>query len=364
MNGPLIVYMKASNHCAIGCTHCYLSEAVRADRTLMSRETLAATASMLADLADRQRNNGIHIIWHGGEPMNVPVRWYWEAAALLDEILPGHTESIQTSLLPYRAEFAPLIKQRFSGEIGSSIDFGQRALNGSEKAYQDLWLLKVEQARDAGLRIIPGMVPSRKVMGRAPQITQWFVQHGFPIFNVERYNNFHGEDPLRPTNAEHAIFLTELFQTVMSYEQDAPRVGVIHAALHGVLHGISGDRWGGRCQTDFLVVEPDGRLNSCPDRSAHEQAFSFAQEGAAAFQESPARRRWIRVQAITHRESHCAGCENAAWCKSGCPITPNGTPHGETECAGYRSFLRVVRAYCQKPEGLARAQAYLAQEAL
>lgn len=357
----ITVYLKPTNFCNVGCAHCYLSEAVRADRGRMSLETLRATARMLADMAKGGRHRGIHLIWHGGEPMTLPVDWFWQAGEILDQMLPGHTESIQTSLIPYRPEFVPLIRERFAGEIGSSIDFHTRQVAGSAADYQRLWLAKVAQARSDGFFVIPGTVPSVRDLGTAAAMVDWFIRHEFPAFNVERYNRYGQDLPDWPDNAQHAGFLRDLFDALMMHGAQAPYVGVIAAAIRGVLDGVPGDRWGGSCQSDFVVVEPDGSLNNCPDKTAHEAAFSNVAAGFDAFAASPARRKSIRLQLIDHRRDHCQTCRYNSWCKSGCPITPNGPRDGQSECAGYQSFLEHVRMFCETPAGLAQARAYLGQ---
>ena len=67
-----------------------------------------------------------------------------------------------------------------------------------------------------------------------------------------------------------------------------------------------------------------------------------------AFIESPERRKWIRVNDVTHKESHCHTCEFRHFCKSGCPVTPNGPRNGQAECSGYKSYLLHVADYVER----------------
>lgn len=359
----ITAYLKATNFCNVGCSHCYLTEEVRADRSKMSEQTLRDTGRLLAQMSGAQRTKA-HLIWHGGEPLALRADYYWKAGEILDQELPGHSESLQTSLIPLKDEHLEWIKKRLGGSVGSSMDFSARQVRGSALSYQELWMKKVELCRQEGIRVIPGVTPALPEMGKAEWIMDWMEQRGFERFNIERYNSFGFQAPLLPSNKEHSQFLVELYQAAMSRMEKkgrAPLVRVLAAAIGGVLFNQPGDRWGGSCQSDFIVVEPDGSLNNCPDKTSKERPYGNARAGFEAFARSPERRRWIRIQAIEHREDHCRSCENNTWCKSGCPITCNSLskPESGGECSGYRSFLSFVRDSVSIPEGKARALAYL-----
>lgn len=360
----ITAYLKSTNRCNVGCSHCYLPEVVRADRRRMSDETLVATARFLADMASRGRHRSAHVLWHGGEPLVLPAEWYFRAGEILDRELRSFTESMQTSLIPLRRDHIPLILQRHGGFVGSSVDFSQRRIKGSVEAYHALWMRKVDMARAEGIVVIAGVVPTRREIGREEEIVSWFVDRGFVAFNIDRYNAYGTTFEDRPTNREHSRFLIGLFDALMGRMErtgSAPIVGAIKAAITGVLHDVGGDRWGGSCMADFVVVEPDGSLNNCPDKASFEEPFGNVHDGFDAFAKSRFRLKWIRHQAVTHKKNHCQTCENFSFCRSGCPITPNGAPDGEDECSGYRSMLSHVRRWTKDPSNRALAEAYIAQ---
>ncbi len=365
MNGRVVLaYAKPTNFCNVGCTHCYLPEAVRADRRRMAPETVDAMGSFLKDMRDRGRYSGVFVLWHGGEPLTLAPEWYEEAGRILDRHLPVRAEGMQSSLIPLRPEHLPLVVARFGGHIGSSVDFSQRMIKGSVEEYHRLWMAKVDMARSAGIGITPGVVPTTREIGREREMVRWFVDRQFDAFNIDRYNAYASHFPDRPTNRQHSVFLTALFEALMDELERtgaSPTVGAVQAALTGALFGVGGDRWGGHCQSDFVVVEPDGSLNNCPDKSTLEPAYANLADGFDGFARSKFRRKWIRHQAITHRQDHCTGCENRSWCASGCPITGNGVPDGEDECSGYKSFIDVVRLWAADPARRTLLEGYLAQ---
>lgn len=360
----ITAYVKPTNRCNVGCTHCYLPESVRADRNRMSDETLAATARFLGDMQTRGRHDGAHVLWHGGEPLVLRADWYFKAGELLDRVLPGHTESMQTSLIPLRSDHLELIKTRFGSFVGSSMDFSQRQINGSVEAYHRLWMKKVDMARAEGITVVAGVVPTRRELGQEAAMVKWFVDRDFDAFNIDRYNAYGTYFDDRPSNLQHSYFLMGLFDALMQEMEttgSSPMNGAIRASLTGVIYGIGGDRWGGSCMNDFIVVEPDGALNNCPDKSSFEESFGNVNAGFDEFAKSRFRKKWVRHQNLTHKEDHCHGCENQHFCQSGCPITPNGAAHGEDECSGYRTFLHHVRDWVSSGSNRDTAVAYLNQ---
>jgi radical SAM protein with 4Fe4S-binding SPASM domain len=362
--GSVTAYVKPTNRCNVGCTHCYLPESVRADKRRMTDETLLKTAHFIADMQTRGRHGGAHVLWHGGEPLVLPAAWYSEAGEVLDRVLPAHTESMQTSLIPLRSEHIELIKDRFNSFVGSSVDFSQRQIKGSVDLYHRLWMKKVEMARAEGVTVVAGVVPTTRELGREREIVRWFVNRDFGAFNLDRYNAYATRFEDRPSNLQHSFFLIGMFEALMEEMEQtgsAPLNGAIKGGITGVLYGVGGDRWGGSCMNDFIVVEPDGALNNCPDKSSFEESFGSVQAGFEDFAKSRFRRKWIRHQNVDHKEAHCMSCENQHFCQSGCPITPNGIAHGEDECSGYRTFLRHVRDWVARGDNRATAVAYLNQ---
>jgi radical SAM protein with 4Fe4S-binding SPASM domain len=349
----LTVYFKPTNYCNVGCEHCYLPESTREMRDRMSLEKVREVAHFLAQASKTWRDPHVNIIWHGGEPLVLPPDYFFQVGEIFDELLPGHTEGIQTSLMPYSDKYAEVINKRFGGGIGSSVDFEARKLNGTAENYQTRWLKKVELARKNGHDVGLLITPAKSDLHLVKERMDWLESNAFEFFNFERYNSFGQVLKEKPSNKEHSIFLMEVIDYLlvkMKEGKNVPMIPVIAAVLGGIKHALPGDRWGGSCQHDFLVIEPDGSLNNCPDKASFEPAYANVSDGVAAFQNSPSRKKWIRIQQVGHRISDCATCENNLWCKSGCPITPNADPHGdETECSGYKTFINHVRGLLEDP---------------
>ena len=348
---PVVAYLKPSDYCNVGCDHCYLPLAVRQNKSRMHEETLDQAIEAVRQMVERQRAPGALIVWHGGEPLALPPDYLRDACERVRKAMPDAVQSIQTSLVPFREEWAPIIADYFEGHIGTSIDFSQRTIRGDIGRYHEMFLSKVEAARAHGFSITPGVVPSKGELGRGAEIVDWMREHGFDEWNIDRYNSFGGHDPMRPTNQEHSRFLTEVFDRVMELAADGylMRVNTVHAALSGILTNQGGDRWGGSCSRDFIVVNPDGSTSACPDKISFE-SFSNIKDGFDGFEASEARKRWIRMHLTGHRNEDCPTCPFNTFCRSGCPLTPNA-PETEGECSGYHRHLRHARSFAgENPE--------------
>lgn len=345
------MYIKPTNYCTVDCEHCYLPVETRANKTVMDNETFKRVVELGVNTAKMEGKDTLHFIWHGGEPLMLPPEYYYEKGEILDQMLPkgSFTESMQTSLIPFKQRFVQLIHDRYGSCLGSSVDFTQRKIHDSTDEYLNLLMKKVWLARDNGIYVCCSMVPTRHEVGRGQEILDWIDQQGFFELNVERYSKIGGLQPLDwPSNAQHSAFLTELFDGVtakLERGEQTAQINVVSRAILGVALGMSGDRWGTRCQREFIIVEPNGDLNSCPDRAMHEAPFSNAMEGYEAFRSSPLRRKWIRIMDVDHKKPHCHTCEFRSWCNSGCPVTPNGPSEGQEECSGFKTYLKHVEAY-------------------
>jgi len=348
----ITAYLKPTNFCNVGCEHCYLPLDVRANKEKMNETTMHKVMEFLKEMKEKHKHEKILLIWHGGEPLILPVEYFRNAGKIIDKYFSKDelVESVQTSLIPYKREFAKHVIQRWGGEIGSSIDFNSRLIKGSVKEYQKLWLSKVDLARQDNILILPGMVPNKIDCHKPIEIFNWFVDKNFWIWNIDRYSNFNGTLPDFSTNEDHSKFLIGLFdETIKAIHKvgKTPYIKPILAAIGGVLYGNPGDRWGGTCQSDFVVFNPDGKLNNCPDKVSFEDSFGNLSGGFSSFEQSKTRKKWIRIQQAEHRIDECYSCENSSWCKSGCPITGNACEVNgkKDECSGFKSFITHIRNF-------------------
>lgn len=337
----MICFMRVTAFCNMGCDHCIQPEKSRNQKGTMSHETVEKVASMLKEIQERRDRpvGNASILFQGGEVMAVPVEWYRETARILDDILPGHIENMQTSLIPYTKKWAPFVHERLRGVLGTSIDFSARKLNGSSEAYIRLWLDKVRMAREDGISLYPITVITKQELGKESFILEWFLKNGFEYVTMEKFVEY-GEMCFSEmtTNAEFSEFLIRMWDLLLDRLRKGERVlyvNPIMQGIRGILYGVPGHKWGVSCLENTLSVFPDGSLHSCPPRSAQE-SYGNLSEGHGAFLESPIRIQNIREYHANHTLPECFSCHYHAWCQSGCPIE---RLDGDGECTGFKRFL-------------------------
>lgn len=345
----LNVYMKPTNFCSVDCEHCYLSKKVRSNPFVISDESLIKVATFIKNLSEKQSDDEKpFIIWHGGEPLMLKPEWFMNAIKILDNVLgkDNYSQAIQTSLIPYNKKWNELIHEKFGSSIGSSIDFSQRTIRGSNQKYLDTWLKKVEIATKDGIYVYPSTVPTKSEMGNAEKIINWFIEHNFSDFNFSRYVDMTDKSENAIRNLDFSHFLIDVLKIIIKKQKNkekTPTIRIIQSAINGVYNYSPGEQWGTNCQQNTIIVEPNGNLNTCPNRTSHEETFGSAFNQIDDFMLSESRRKWIRYQKFNHIKKQCIECEYRDWCKSACPLIPNDINLLETECSGYKVFLDYVK---------------------
>lgn len=338
-------YIKLTNYCNIGCDFCYLPESSRSDKTVMDNATLIRAVKLAEDSALSAGFNSVLYVIHGGEPLTIsPARLENKLECLTNATNLESVLTLQTSLIPYRTEYRQIIHRFFDSYIGSSIDFSGRAISGSVESYIDLWLTKLNLARSDGHAVTPIVVPSIHELGKAGPIVEFMVSNGLQAFNIERYNSYSAEDEERPSNIQHADFLVDLTKEILERHKRGVflAVNVVVAAIKGVLRSQPGDRWGTSCTRTFLVVNPDGETNFCPDKIEFSKTFGNVVSDTVQIIASDERIRVQKEYALNHSNVYCQRCEFNSWCNTGCPITLN-SPSIEGDCSGYSSYLRWLK---------------------
>lgn len=324
------IFIKPTNFCDNECEYCFLSTNVRAQSETMNRETLRQVAKFLQDLA--KSYSPIRVVWHGGEPLSVSIDWYKDAEAIFDSYNFEYSESMQTSLPHCNKEVVEFIKQRMNGFIGISPNYG--------KSTEMEWLSRVETLRANGVKTVPTIVITKENMQDPKIVLDWVKKNGFVLFRIERMNSVDAEIVDRPNNLEQSKYYIALFNEIMKRYQcgDKYFCNTVYSAINGVLNRRGGERWGGQCQSFLAVVEPNGDINTCPDRVDKESPMGNVNDGVEAFFLNKKRIKWVRHQMHGHRAEKCMSCDFLDFCGSACPITE----HESRECAGYYRFLKYI----------------------
>jgi uncharacterized protein len=115
-----LLVLQPTPFCNIDCSYCYLANRRSAARMTLETVALVCQRVFQSPFLDRR----LTVAWHGGEPLTVPIAWYQDAVALMDERRPSAlelTHRFQTNGLLLTDEWARFFA-RTGARIGLSID--------------------------------------------------------------------------------------------------------------------------------------------------------------------------------------------------------------------------------------------------
>ena len=75
-----LLVVQPTPFCNLDCSYCYLPD--RANKALMAQGTLATLVHKV--FAANLPADELSIVWHAGEPLTVPRRWYTEAFVAIE----------------------------------------------------------------------------------------------------------------------------------------------------------------------------------------------------------------------------------------------------------------------------------------
>ncbi|WP_417611683.1 radical SAM protein [Parasphingorhabdus sp.] len=84
--GPVkLLILQGTTKCNLNCSYCYIKQSARKTGATMSLETVATVFNRLvaSDLIGKE----LECIWHSGEPLVLPVSYYRDAVARIEQIL-------------------------------------------------------------------------------------------------------------------------------------------------------------------------------------------------------------------------------------------------------------------------------------
>lgn len=348
----ITAYVKLSEFCSVGCDHCYLPEKLRNDKTVISDKDIVECARHISELAAVNSTNKVMLIVHGGEPLSLSRELLTKKLNLLTTELKARglyfKETVQSSIIPLNKNWIPTIKERWDSFVGFSVDFSSRQISGSNEKYLRLLEKRLCLLRDNEIDYGATIVPSVKELGREREIVDWFAKEKVKTVNIDRYTDFGSHDPLRPTNRQYSEFLINLLDDVikrLSNDEFTPVFFLMQSAIIGVAFGRKGERWGTGCLGDQLIFGVGGKINSCPDKFAHEKSYVEND----TFILSDARMNAIYDYKLNHKNIYCDNCKYNSWCQTGCPVVSNNII-SEGDCSGYKLFLNYLETHLKNPK--------------
>jgi uncharacterized protein len=212
-----LVVMQATPFCNISCDYCYLAH--RDDTRTMPQQVVQATAANLRDSG--LLGDTLGVVWHAGEPLVVPPRFYcsaFEVFALCAGDSTRIQHSIQTNATLIDEKWCDLFN-KWNVRVGVSLDGPaaihdkhRRTRKGAPTHARVMHGVEVLQRADIPFHIIA--VLTADSLDRADDIYDFFVRCGVREvgFNVDEQEGIHGRSSIAEHELGHRRFMERLLE--------------------------------------------------------------------------------------------------------------------------------------------------------
>lgn len=313
MKPYISVVVKPTFFCNISCEHCYHTPDERVPGN-MSVETLE---NLIRKVSEEYES--AWFIWHGGEPMTLPMSFYKEAMRLEEEYFGKgsfrYGNTIQTNGLLLNKRFMAYCREKainvgvsYEGPYNSVLREGDvektlKTLSSKDNKYSVSATISSETAsrqrelyryfRDSGTNVsFSPVIPAgcARCNGTVPDADE-FIKGSNEAFD-DWLHDKDGKVPLIP----HYLY-------VLNYLGDPTPSDCAHTS----------------CLTKWLCVNPDGSIYPCAKASPKEYYMGNINEISIsdAFRSEGFRR--ILLGSVKRREK-CSSCDLFKYCNGGCSM--------------------------------------------
>jgi len=333
-----LLILQPTPFCNIDCDYCYLPQ--RDSTARMSLDTVRLAAERLRD--DGLAGPELTVVWHAGEPLAMPIAFYDDAAAVLNEVLAPAcvvTHSIQTNATLIDDRWCALFK-RHNMRIGVSVD-GPQALHDAHRHTRSghgtharvLRGIAALRAHRIPFHAIAVVTPA--TFAQADAFVDFFEAQGVSELgcNFDEAEGLHDRSSLTGHESAHAAFVERLLDRA-SAAGSSLRVRELALAAQLVARPLPQVRWRGHTTPDNAQTQPfalitlahDGSFTTFSPELLGQPSTEFGDfvlgnVATGGFLESARSARFERLWAAVRRgtrecEDHCA---HYAFCGGGAP---------------------------------------------
>jgi len=323
--GPSIDFIvKISKFCNLRCTYCYEYDEL-GNKRRMSLEQLRAFFEHIA--ATAAAHGRVRFIWHGGEPLLIPLQVYENIGRLQREVFPPTltvVNLVQTNLTVLTdAQLEFLRDKRFFSEgLGVSFDvYGDQRIDIRGRLRTETVLANLQRLQDAGIRFGAITVLARNTLPKIVPIFRFFetLGVGFRLLPIYKSANAVQLDAHALSFAEITGALKAVFDAWWVSERATPvqplgeylryASAVVGGAPKTLHDPASGER--------SFIVDTDG--SAYGQANSYEPGYAYGNVFGQDFGEllaSAARQRAVD-ESRRRLDRHCASCPYHGHCPGG-----------------------------------------------
>lgn len=313
------VYLKTTETCQLNCSHCFTSGS-KGQKIYWNTDKIVNWIHRFRE-EKPDKNDFIHLEFHGGEPFLVPVgqmrKVYDACNGLWNDMSWGATTNLVFKLKDEHKEF---IKGPLKSRLGTSWDRKIRFDNAKQYA---LWHKNVKTLLSEGVTIRLFISLTKDTLKKEPIVLlRWLRRLGVQEVSLERLTNngnARKASDIFPSNAELDAYFLKMHQQSEDYGArdwfDNCFLEDIYAKFEKT-HMTCGT-FCRDCEEKLFTINGDGTISGCPN-SAPETEFQFGtiDDSIKTLINSPRRIRTILEEKV--RNPNCMKCPVARFCGGDC----------------------------------------------
>lgn len=269
LRDTITLVLKITHACNLNCHYCFYTKKdyLCTNENILKIDTLKYILEETAKIC-----NNINLIFHGGEPLLMPIE-YFEEILNFQKILQkkesvSFKNSLQSNGTIFNNEVLELIKN-MEIDYGVSLD-GQKDVHNSNRVLKengkgsfDLIIENLDKLKQNNINISSLVVATKNTIENPLEFYNFFKSNGINIKINELF--FEKEDEhLAPTNKELASFMIQLFDL---WFNDKSKESINIEPFTTIISSFWGEN-SGDCSyksscTSFFLVETDGSITLC-----------------------------------------------------------------------------------------------------
>lgn len=321
-NSAVDFVIKISKYCNLRCSYCY-EFAELGIRKRMQLQQLRSFFTNVRSAVLSQGRSKIHFVWHGGEPLLIPIDYYEKIGEIQREILGteiSYANVMQTNLTMLNDRHIEFLQSKrfFNQAIGVSFDvYGDQRVDTRGRLRTQDVLTNLQRLRDANIAFGAICVMARNTLPRLAEIYRFYDSLQIPFRILPFYKSATDEQV-----SEHALSFEEItggFKTLFDdwlRSEHATDVAPLTDYMRYALAVMSKSTAAPRDPADEHVFLVDtngdtyGVADTYVDRYRYGNLFEQDLEAVTA---SPMRTEAIS-QAKARMDRYCASCPYFGGC--------------------------------------------------
>ena len=335
----LTLILKANNSCNLRCLYCCVGD--KSSSSMLSAEEMSRALLWFASEARMRGEHSPSVIFHGGEPLLIPVSQYRKCldTLLADNADLNFTFQIQTNGTLINDKIIAFFKD-YDIQPGISID-GSQSVHDSQRVTADgspsysLIMKNIRRLKSEKLNACGLMVLTRKALNAGLEWLNDFAEIRVPMKINPLYSAGealkHDELSLMP--GDYADYLIRVYEYILDNEINIS-LTPIEYILQGIINGLTprGCVFSKTCHDSFLCVDYNGDIYPC-GRFADSKLNIIGNIHTGITDEGRRTLEALKASRTSNLRSECINCIYMKFCNGGCSVMKDAT------CKDFKKFL-------------------------